>query len=535
MARQQKQQADMWSDESKKADIENVNAMLADVAKQRITIEEAFEYRTDGGIRIALPSEPSKMELEEARDAIQEEIVNRDATYRFSKFFYCRPPDGAWAFNKVLKDLWKAPVGKPIRGFFGGTPPRMYSVKVSPTEEVNVPWGELYFSPWETTFELDADVDPDYGLGFTVNAYGKKKYEPVITGFFMVLERYVKENSIYAGKCMKGVTGERPEFYDPYKVNRKIVAYSDQNYWDLMTQVWGLIKHADLIREANAGYDVWEVNDDGEYVLGEDGEKIPVLDEDGNQISEQTHIDLSNNVMLHGDNGGGKTLACAITAQYCLEYGHTFVQAEWNEPLSQVLRFVQAINRPAVVVIEDVDNLFKRRGAMDALLDEFDGMRSKGLEVTLLMTSNHPDELPKSMLGGHRINHTILIGGLDEPGTKRLIDSHVPASQRKDLDYAALSTAFEGMMPAFMVRSLEDVVKFNLISTGKLGMKLRTEDFVRAANSLRPAVEMHQMATDRPTQPDLVVALTAALRPMIESALQAHVVDLNDGEIMIRS
>jgi hypothetical protein len=92
------------------------------------------------------------------------------------------------------------------------------------------------------------------------------------------------------------------------------VAYSEAVYEALMDQVWGLIECAELIRESNAGYVV------------KDNEDNPVLDGQGHEVIERTHIRIGNNVLLHGENGTGKTLAAMITGQYCLEHGWTFVE-----------------------------------------------------------------------------------------------------------------------------------------------------------------------------------------------------------------
>ena len=94
-----------------------------------------------------------------------------------------------------------------------------------------------------------------------------------------------------------------------------------------------------------------------------------------------------------------------------------------------------------------------------------------------------------------------------------------------------VSPAYEGWMPAFVVRTLEDVVKHNIIRTRKLGQPLTTEDFLRAANAKRAERDAHQLATDRPPKP----ALEAAVENVFERVLQHHVVDLSDGEIMVRS
>ncbi|HMC96076.1 MAG TPA: hypothetical protein VKG92_00340, partial [Flavobacteriales bacterium] len=187
---------------------------------------------------------------------------------------------------------------------------------------------------------------------------------------------------------------------------------------------------------------------------------------------------------------------------------------------------------PAVVVIEDVENLFSRPDAMKGLLGEFDGMRSKGFDLMLLMTSNHVGELPKSMLGGHRIDHTIYVSDLDEEGVERLINVLVPASQREELDYRQLHTAYEGFTPSWIVRNLEDVGKHSIIRTKKVGQPHATEDFVRAAHALRPAWTLHQDATDRPVRPQL----ETLLRDIFADELHEHFVDVQDtGEILVKS
>jgi hypothetical protein len=42
------------------------------------------------------------------------------------------------------------------------------------------------------------------------------------------------------------------------------------------------------------------------------------------------------------------------------------------------------------------------------------------------------------------------------------------------------------------------------------------------------------VSTDRPTKPALDTALAEILRPVMEQVMRHHMVDLNDGEIMVR-
>jgi len=389
---------------------------------------------------------------------------------------------------------------------FGSQPPELRTVKVSPTEEVQVAWGLLDFPPLEAQFYLQERVDDDYGMAFQVFVMAKKKYEVDIRGLLMAVESYVRENSIYRNKALIGVgkisangTYKEPEFYNPYEVDRTKVVYSQLVEEALTDQVWGVIENADLIRQSNRE-------------LG-------------------THISLGNNVLMHGENGTGKTLGAAITAQYCLEHDWTFCQARWDEDLKHVLRFIEKLSTPSVVVIEDVENLFVNPQRMKEMLDLFDGMRNKGFEVMLLMTSNHVGELPKSMTGGHRIDHMIYVSDLDREGVEKLINVLIPEAQREELDYEELHTAYEGFSPSWIVNALQDVAKHSIIRTKKIGQALATSDFVRCAHALRPAWKMHGEATDKPERPDIETAAVA----LIGKALKESAYVNDDGDIVVNA
>jgi transitional endoplasmic reticulum ATPase len=542
------QQDSLWHDKTMKKVGKRVDAFLADIAGGLVTIESAFDYREDGGIRILLPKEPTEMSEEQAANMLLAQAAAKKEQYEFTKQIQCRPMDGAYAFTNVVKELYGMPaIGQAIHSFFGTQPPEIKTVRISPTETIQVPFGMLSFPQWGAQFNLGAYNDPDYGISFQIYVLGKKMYEKQIQGLLLLVEKRVKEDSIYRGKALRGVTMPEPEFYNPYEVDRSTVVYAQPVYEALVDQIWGVIECAELFRESNAGYrirQVWKIDETGNPMVRNgdpitewvkvpvDDEAVPILDEEGKHVerTERTHIRLGNNVLLHGENGTGKTLAAAVTGQYCLENEWTFVEARWDEDLRQVLRFVERVGSPAVVVIEDVENLFPNKDAMKRLLGEFDGMRTKGFDLMLLMTSNHVGELPKSMLGGHRIDHTIYVSDLDTEGVERLVKVLVPASQREELDFEQLHAAYEGFTPSWIVRNLEDVGKHSIIRTRKIGQPHSTEDFVRAAHALRPAWTLHQDATDRPVRPEL----ETALRELVSEEVERHYVDISDtGEILL--
>ena len=491
----------MWSDKTAKATVKKANEFLRDVAGGRVTVESSFEYREDGGIRIALPQVPAKMGLKKAANMLIAQAEAEEAMHEFTKQLDCRPMDGAFAFNKVLKDVFgMTAIGKEIRSMFGVQPPELRTVRISPTEEVQVAFGMLEFPPLGAKFYLQERPDEDYGMAFQIYVLAKKKYEIEIRGLLMLVEAYLKEHSIYRNKALIGVgrisggSYKEPEFFNPYVIDRSQVVYANDVFDALTDEIWGVIECTELLRK------------------------------NGN--------DIGNKVLLHGENGTGKTLAAAITAQFCLENDWSMVQARWDEDLKHVLRFCELLGTPTALVIEDVEKLISNDPKkMDQLLEQFDGMRTKGREVLLLMTSNHVGELPKAMTRAGRINRMIKVSDLDKAGVERLINVLIPAEQREELDYEAMHKAYEGFAPSWIVQALKGVSKQSVIRTKELGQPLATADFVRCANALRPAWTLHTETEDVRKPPEL----ETLLRRLVSDELNDHYVDISDaGDILVR-
>src|SRR5215510_7450968 len=362
-----------WSDSKHTADIKKVNEFLREVAGGRVTTESAFDYREDGSIKIALPQVPEKMGLKKAAQFLAKQAEAEEEMYEYTENFMCRPYDGAYAFNKVLKDLWgMTAIGKAIQGWGGTQLPELRTVHVSPTETTQVTWGLMDFPPLRAQFFLAERIDKDYGYAFAIHVAAKKHYRHEIAGLFMLVHRYLQEHSIYRNTALVGVgvfdgrNFNEPEFLDPYTIDRNEIVYNTNVQKSLHHGLWGRI----------------------------------VAREKLNSIGKR----FSTKVLLHGENGTGKTVAALITAQICLENNLTFIQARFDEDLSMVVKFAEHVGTPAVVVVEDAEKLIDSDPKkMDQLLELFDGMRTKGREVALLLTTNYPEELPPAMLRAGRI------------------------------------------------------------------------------------------------------------------------------------
>jgi transitional endoplasmic reticulum ATPase len=496
--------ANVWSKKAAEENTRRAVDFLEEIGGGRVTAESAFEWRTDTSHRIALPSKPEQMSLETAAMMLSKQAQAEKEMYEFTRTFQARPYDGAYAFDVVVKEVFgMTAIGKAIHSMFGTQPPQYQTVNISPTETVQVPWGLLEFPPLEAQFMLRANRDEDYGLAFAIQVTAPKKHRVKIDGLFALIEARLKKASIYRNKALIGVgkldrdgSYREPVFFNPYEVDREKVVYAKDVFDALYHSVWGRIANADKLREANVG--------------------------------------LGNKVLLHGENGTGKTLAAAITAQFCLEHGWSMVQARWDEDLKQVVKFAELIGVPCAVVIEDIEKLIQRDPKeMDALLDLFDGIGAKNREVMLLMTSNHVNELTKSMTRAGRIDRMIYVSDLDREGVERLINALIPASQREQLDYEKLHEAYEGYTPSWIVEALKNVKVASIIRTGEVGQALATEDFVVEANALRPAWERHSEATDRPAKDVMGEVLTSLVADTVNNILDERYVDMEEGAAKI--
>jgi hypothetical protein len=154
------------------------------------------------------------MSLKKAANMLLAQAEADEAMHETTKQIDCRPLDGAFAFDAVLKDLYgMTAIGKEIRSMFGGQLPELKTLPISPTEEVQVPFGLLEFPPLGAQFYLQERWDDDFGHSFQIYVMAKKRYSQQIRGLLMLVEAYIKEHGVYRGKAMVGVGHVKSNVY----------------------------------------------------------------------------------------------------------------------------------------------------------------------------------------------------------------------------------------------------------------------------------------------------------------------------------
>jgi hypothetical protein len=442
-----------------------------------LTVQE--DTLTFEGSRFVLP-ESMRGRVRDAVRYLKDWEQQQEETYSYSREYLYRPDDGAAAFDRTMKRLFGSTgVGVAQVSFFGSQPPELRTIHIGPHETVQVPWGEVRFSPLDATFYTGAGRSREHGTVFVLGVEAPRKHRRRIEGFFDAVERELRENSIFRGKAINGA--DEPGFIDVSTVDPTTVVYSADVMTQLQANLWGLLDHTDLMREL--------------------------------------HIPLKRAVLVEGPYGTGKTLAGALTAQRAVANGWTFVlNRPGQDDLLTTLRTAQ-LYAPAVVWFEDIDTIGASDGNssmfVSRLLDALDGVTAKGVEVVAGFTTNHVDRLQKGLLRPGRIDTVIHIGELDAAGVEKLVRVRIPAQHLGTVDYARIATAFTGYVPAFASEAIDRAMRYAIARTGGRLDEVTTDDLVNAAQGLRAQHAIMESASEGSPRATVDTALAGVVEDIL--------------------
>ena len=425
---------------------------------------------------------PTTMSPKDAIRALERHIEQNETTTTFSKVFRFRPFDGAHATSQALKKVFgTAGIGRPT--FFSN--PQLREIRTGVDTSEQVPWGLLDVPAIEGTINFGGQQDPEYGVLYSIAVNAKRKYRSHVMGLFAAIQHELENGSIYKGKAIDG--REDPEFLDLRSLNEDKIIFADDVIDQLEAHVWSLI---------------------------EDTER-----------QEAMGLPMKRAVLLEGPFGTGKSSALWMTAKKAMKHGWTFVMCRpGRDSLTEVMETAR-LYQPAVVVFEDVDTIAQNGDpeAVTKLLDLFDGINAKGTKLLAMMTTNNVDDIHKGMIRPGRLDSIIRIAELDKGGVERMVKSVVKPEMLSDtVDYQRVYEAMEGFLPAFIKESIERAVRHALVRTkGEADIshiKLDTEDFILAANGLRPQLDLMNNAGTGKVMPTVDRALREAVADVLHGA-----------------
>lgn len=432
---------------------------------------------------------PHAMDEVQAAEFLLQQAEAKKQVVEVHKTFPYRPLDGAvGAYNAIVKAFGTV-LHKGSRGFFGENPPQYVDVEVAHGETIQVPWGRLLIPAIPgCDLELHGSRDPELGEVFVIVGSVQRRYRAAVEGLFLMIEEELRLNSIYKGKAIDGDFN----FLDLTRVDRDRVVYAEDAYKELETHILGPIRHGEALKEAR--------------------------------------VDLKSAVLLHGTYGVGKTLFGYLAAQEAQANGLTFLQVRpGRDSLEESLRTARQYS-PCVVFVEDVDTLGgtdQTRDTVSELLEQFDGLRSKGVEVMAILTTNHPERIHKGMVRPGRIDAVIEITTPDAEGVVRLCKTLIPAEllaeDITEAEWVNVGLAGLDYIPAFIHEGCKRAIKYAVVRTnGNLAeVTITAEDIESALLGLRPQWTMMQEASDELSQPTVDKMLSGIAYEAVREAIDS--------------
>lgn len=424
--------------------------LLGELGRQRVKEDELLFQ----GTKFILPAQYDGNVLA-AIQFLDSWRKNQAKKHTFNRVFKYRPFDVAYAFLEVMKELTGTQgLGVSKFTFFGEEPPQFVTINIGPNKTAQVPWGHILFPMFEAEFNVQMTQDEDYGFVGLISVSAPKRNQAIMEGVFTLVERYLKEHSLYRGKAISG-SSDNPEFIDLSTVDPKKVVYSQNVLAQLEANVWAPIRFTDAYRDQK--------------------------------------VSIKRAVLFAGPYGTGKTLGCMLTAQEAVEHGWTFIQCRTGKDDPAIVMKTAELYAPAVVVVEDFDANLGTASAVDIsrLLELLDGATNKGKEIIGLFTTNHIERIQKGALRPGRIDAIVEIDGLDQEAFQRLITITLGEEWiEKKVDWAAVATAFDGFLPAFVKEAAERAQRYTMARNhGQPGV-IKTADLVAAAEGLRPQLDL---------------------------------------------
>jgi transitional endoplasmic reticulum ATPase len=456
---------------------DNFNALLSMVAGR---IKEANE-KTDEedkdsfkkrevsiarkGTKIILPADPRDMSEDEAIAALQKAKEEKTRVVGIHEEFDCYPLEGAWAMRKVCERLFGYVLtGDVVKSFMGDRPGATFvKLEVAPGVFEQVLWGNFEIPGMTGQIMCGADFS-DGAAKFVIHGKATIKDKEMIEDIAEEMRSFLKTNSLYKGKAIKIKTkpvedrrGERfevdfenpPSFMDLKDVTEDQLIFSDDVRSLIRTNLFTPIEKTDACRAA----------------------RIP----------------LKRSILLEGPYGTGKTLTAFVTARKAVDNAWTFIYMDRAQALRDVLIFARKY-APVVIFCEDIEQVTSGGRTTDTndVLNNIDGIDSKGHEVLCIFTTNHVEKIEPAMLRAGRLDAVITVLPPDEKAAERLVRSYSSGLLAPSENLKAACKELRGQIPAF-IREVVERAKLFAISRLEDGqaLSLSAEDIRIAAVGMK--------------------------------------------------
>tara|TARA_R100001082_G_C4361766_1_gene159717 strand:- start:686 stop:2155 length:1470 start_codon:yes stop_codon:yes gene_type:complete len=429
--------------------LKNITKAADNLSRQEAAIKEGTTQE------IILPKGMSKKNaIRHLQHVMEEEATRMDVRYTFEAW----PLEGAYGMHKVLKARYGYAVSEPkkMQSFFGTSEvaPEIRRIQTGPGlhDYEQVIWGQFAI-PNITggTFETKM-IQEDNNVKFLLVGNIPAGQRAEIDEVAQELREWLKENSIYKGKSITVRTNEDggldpnhpPEFLDVSKAHAEDLILPKHSAEIVQALILGPIENADTCR----GFG----------------------------------ITLNRGSLLHGSYGTGKTLCAMVAANKANQNGWTFFYVDNPKNMLTISKLARRYE-PAVVFCEDVDQFLDNRDEKaNEIINELDGLTSKGCEVMTIMTTNHLDRINPAVLRQGRMDLILEFPAPDSETVERLVRKYAGDDLEPTEDITEVGQILQGRIPASIAECVRRAKLVNI--TNKCTSTIDAESLKIAANSL---------------------------------------------------
>lgn len=442
---------------------------------------------------------PETMDIRQAIEFLEAKDEELTVATEFTRTFKYRPWDVAFCAWNVMRQTFGAVVhrDRTVQTMFGPmkAKPQLIEIQTSATETTAVPWGNFILPHLpEVTFRLDSWYDEEEGVLGYMHAEGPKRWRHAVHGVFELVERELRERSLYRGRPFDG--RPNPQFLDLSMVDPEKMVFAQDTLLQLEASLWTPLRYR--------------------------------------RQTERMGIPFKRAVLLAGDYGVGKSMAINTTAVIADECGVTFILVRPGRDDLRAALATAKMYQPSVVAFEDVDTVAgadreREEFQLTEILDLFDGIEAKNSKVMLVLTSNHKEKLHKGMMRPGRLDAIIDLGPPDAQAIRKLIEVNIGDRLEDDIDWEKVAQAHEGYLPAFVVESAQRAIRYALVRSegSTASLSLTTEDLVASGFGMNSQYELMQGAKEHVEKPELAEALANVVRDAVRGT-EKQVEEIHD-------
>jgi transitional endoplasmic reticulum ATPase len=399
---------------------------------------------------------PKGMAFAEAREWLRRREAEEDNQIAIDEVIDCFPTEGANAFARAMDTKFGFFQQVATPGFFGPTPPVLISIDTGVEETTSVPWGRITIPGVDGYLETGI-VLRDNRLQFRIGGQVKQKSKGLVDELASLTRTVLREQSIYKGHAIRVSFPDSPEEFNP--------------------------------RDCPKFMDVKNVRPE-ELIFPLETKRLvdtAVLTPIKRTAACRAHkIPLKRGVLLEGPYGVGKTLTANVVAKTCEDNGWTFIYLDDVQQLEEAMRFARRYE-PAVIFAEDIDQATSgdRDDDMNAILNTLDGVDTKTMEVMVILTTNHVDEINQAMLRPGRLDTVISVKAPDAEAVQRLVTLYSRGQLAPETDLKVVGRKLAGQIPA-VIREVVERSKLGAIgrSDGDVVSQLTASDLETAADGM---------------------------------------------------